>query len=415
MKLKQRLIVGNVIWINRPDTRFYLTTITVIFTLINLSEDKPMKTILRSFFILILLALISGCATKPQSDVDTPEYHYRAGMRAVDNGDYQQAIKSFQRSVDLDKKFALGYGGLGLAHAYLGNNNEARKFAAKCADKGSKNPDALALSGRVWIAMRNSEKKWFKRAEGYLEKALKRKQNHEASLYWLGVAYLYNYNFDKAEKKFKKVVNMRGDYAGKADDKWKLSQKIVRAMPGTPAGKKVALKEKITRADLAVLFAEELKIGELFAKLPQQNTGFQTPSQMAAQSTVTTPPDSKGHWAETWVKDMLRYGIMDVFPDGKFYPNEVVDRANYAMAVQRLLVAATRDESLEMRYFGESPSRFSDVPSSHPAYNAMALCTERGIMQADVMTGRFNPTGPVSGADALLIIRTLQSSLRMTF
>jgi len=36
-------------------------------------------------------------------------------------------------------------------------------------------------------------------------------------------------------------------------------------------------------------------------------------------------------------------------------------------------------------------------------------------MQADVMTGRFDPTGDVTGADALLIIRTLQTSLRMTF
>ena len=56
------------------------------------------------------LMLLASCATKPESDVDTPEYHYKAGMRAVDNKDYQQAIKSFQRSVDLDSKFALSIG-----------------------------------------------------------------------------------------------------------------------------------------------------------------------------------------------------------------------------------------------------------------------------------------------------------------
>ncbi|MEE8437446.1 MAG: S-layer homology domain-containing protein, partial [Candidatus Neomarinimicrobiota bacterium] len=95
--------------------------------------------------------------------------------------------------------------------------------------------------------------------------------------------------------------------------------------------------------------------------------------------------------------------------------DEVITRANYALAVQRLLVIATRDESLETKYFGESVSRFSDVPSSHFAYNAMALCAERGIMQADVMTGKFDPAGNVGGADALLIIRTLQTSLRITF
>lgn len=364
----------------------------------------------------IPLLFLASCATKPESDMDTPEYHYKAGMRAIENEDYQQAIKSFQRSVDLDKKFALGYGGLGLAHAHLGNNSQAKDNASKCASRGGKDPEALALSGQVWITMRDSEKKWFKRAEDYLKTALRRDKEHEGSQYWLGVAHLYNYQFDEAESYFRKVVNKRGDYAGKADSKWKLSQKIVRAMPGTPIGKKVALKEKINRADLAVLFAEELKIGVLFDRMPAaQSSGFQTPGQAAQESRVVVPNDSKGHWAETWIKDMIRYGIMNIEPDGNFYPDDNINRATYAMAVQRLLVVATRDESLETRYFGEAQSRFSDVPSSHFAYNAMALCAERGIMQADVINGRFEPTGNVNGADALLIIRTLQTSLRMTF
>ena len=49
------------------------------------------------------------------------------------------------------------------------------------------------------------------------------------------------------------------------------------------------------------------------------------------------------------------------------------------------------------------------------AYPGMALCSERGIMKADLVTGGFNPAGGVGGADALLIIRTVQTSLRVTF
>ena len=364
---------------------------------------------------IIALIFIVSCGTKPQSDVDTPEYHYKAGMRAIENGDFQQAIKSFQRSVDLDKKFALGYGGLGLAHANLGNNKDAKNFASKCGSRGSKDPEALSLSAQVWITMRSSEKRWFKRAEDYLKTALRRDKEHEGSQYWFGVAYLYNYQFNEAEDYFQQVVNKRGDFSGKADSKWKLSQKIVRAMPGTPAGKKVALKERINRADLAVLFAEELKIGVLFDRMPVQSSGFQTPSQANQTATVIVPNDSRDHWAETWIKDMIRYGIMNVEPDGNFYPDDDINRANYALAVQRLLVVATKDESLETKYFGEAQSRFSDVPASHFAYNAMAICTERGIMEIDMMNNRFNPTGDVTGADALLIIRNLQNSLRMTF
>ena len=364
---------------------------------------------------ILSLVFLAACATKPESDVDTPEYHYKAGMRAIENMDYQQAIKSFQRSVDLDSKFALGFGGLGLANARLGNNKEAKKFASTCASKGNKDSDALALSARVWINMRESEKKWFNRAEGHLKKSLKRNKEHEGSQYWYGVAYLYSYKFNEAEDYFRVVVNKRGEYSGLADSKWKLSQKIVRAMPGTPVGKKVALKERINRADLAVLFSEELKIGVLFDRMPAQSTGFQSPSQANQNTTIQIPTDSKNHWAETWIKDMIRYGVMNVEPDGNFYPDDKINRATYALAVQRLLVVATRDESLETKYFGENQSRFSDVPSSHFAYNAMAVCTERGIMQIDMMNNRFNPTGDVTGADALLIIRNLQNSLRITF
>ena len=79
-----------------------------------------MKRIHFIFYAFTALLLIGGCATKPQSDVDTPAYHFRAGMRAVDSGNYDAALNSFQRALDLDKKFVAAVAGLGLANAYLG-------------------------------------------------------------------------------------------------------------------------------------------------------------------------------------------------------------------------------------------------------------------------------------------------------
>jgi len=374
-----------------------------------------MKHLSIRIFAISILLFITGCATKPQSDVDSPEYHFRSGMRSVDTGNYDAALNSFQRALDLDKKFVSAYAGLGLANAHLGNTKAAKKNIGKAVDKGSKDPDVLAICGRAWIAMRKDEKKWFKQATKILDKALKRDKQHEASMFYYGLAHLYKYNFSDAEAYFRKVVELKGDYSGKADAQWKRSQKIVRAMPGTEAGKKIALQEQINRADLSVIFAEELKISELMAKLPAQSGGFQTPGQMNTSTRSQKPSDASGHWASSWINEVIQYGILEVGPDGRFYPDETITRAEYAMSVQRLLVVATRDNDLEIRYFGESPSRFSDVPSSHPAYNAMALCSERGIMQSDVMTGKFNPSGKIDGADALLIIRTLQNSLRMTF
>ena len=366
--------------------------------------------------IVFALQIFSSCAVKPKSDMDSPEYHHKAGMRHVEMGEFQKSISSFERAISLDKKFAPAHAGMGIAYANLKDKKKAKKHVSKAQDLAAKDSDVLALCGKVFIDLRGQEKKWYKDAEKVLKKALKRQKGHELATYYMGEMYLYKYEFSDAEDNFRMVVDMKGEYAGKADNMWQLSQKIVRAMPGTEVGKKVALYEKITRADLAVLLAEELKISKLIERKTTPSTGFQTPAQMqAGRSGQGSPSDSKGHWAEVWINEMSKYGILEGAPGQPFYPDENVNRAEYAMAIQRILSIVTGDSGLETRYFGESPSRFQDVPSSHPAYNAMALCSERGILQADMMTGRFQPNEHIGGADALLSIRSFQNALRITF
>ena len=366
------------------------------------------------YVALIFMLMISACAVKPSSDMDSPVYHHKAGMRHLDMAEYQSAINSFSRAIELDKKFALSHAGLGIAHANLKDKKSAKKHASKAEGISGKDPQVLALCGKVYIDLRDQEKKWHKEASRLLKKALKRDKVHELATYYTGEMHLYLYEFSDAEDHFRMVVDMKGEHSGRADKMWQLSQKIVRAMPGTDVGKKVALYEKITRADLAVFLAEELKISKLMERKTTPSVGFQTPSQMNAGG-LNSPSDSKGHWAETWINEMSKYGILEGAPGQPFYPDESVNRAEYALAIQRILSIVTGDAGLETRYFGESPSRFQDVTSSHPAYNAMALCSERGIMQADIITGRFQPNLAVSGADALLSIRTFQNALRITF
>jgi len=366
-------------------------------------------------FIVIILSLPS-CALKPASELDSPEYHHKAGMRHVEMGKYSEALTSFERAIGLDKKFAPAYAGMGITYANLGERKKAKKYAGEAEDRGGKDPDVLTLCARVWIDLRHQEKKWYKPAEKLLKKALKRNKNHEGATYYTGELFLYQYEFSQAEDQFRQVVDMKGAYSGKANKMWQMSQKIVRAMPGTSVGKKVALHEKITRADLAVLLAEELKISTLMERQTTPASGFQTPEEIrAANAPKGGPSDASGHWAEVWINELSGYGILEGAPGQSFYPDQPVNRAEYCMAVQRLLTIVTGDAGLETRYFGENPSRFQDVPSSHPAYNAMALCAERGIMQADMITGRFEPSKPVSGADALLSIRSFQNALRITF
>ena len=376
-----------------------------------------MRTRLILSLLIGLLYFVTGCAPKvvSQSDLDTPEYHYRLGVRSLDDGDYQTALTAFQRAVDLDRRYARGWSGLGLTQAYLNNFSEGRRSVDRGVDLASRDAVVYVFRGRFWTVNRG-ERNWLENAEDDFRRALDLEPGNESAEYYLGEAYLYSYNFQQAEAQFARVVEIRGELAGKADEMWELTQKIVRARPGTDAGRQIAIKSEITRADLAVLFTEELRLVEVFERMtPTGQATFQPPSALAAAGQSVTPPDVVGTWAEPWIVEAIELGVFEADPSGNFSPEQTVTRVDYAMAVQRILVAATRDASLETRYFGESPSRFTDVPSSHFAYNAMALCAERGIMQADLMTGRFNPAGMVNGADALLIIRQIQSSLRLTF
>jgi len=142
--------------------------------------------LLRIFPAIIILFYISACAVKPASDLDSPEYHHKAGMRHVEMGQYNDALTSFNRATDLDKKFAPAYAGMGIAYANMADKKKAKKYAGKAQNLAGKDPDVLTLCARVWIDLRHQEKKWYKDAEKLLKKALKRKKNHEGATYYTG-------------------------------------------------------------------------------------------------------------------------------------------------------------------------------------------------------------------------------------
>ena len=64
---------------------------------------------------------------------------------------------------------------------------------------------------------------------------------------------------------------------------------------------------------------------------------------------------------------------------------------------------------MPIKYIG-AKSPFKDMNSSYYAFNAIITCTTRGIMRAD-LNGYFKGEDPVSGADALLILRRLKEAL----
>ena len=386
-------------------------------------QEDTMKTKFTVLsLILIMAVLFAGCSKKtikPESILDTPDNHFRQGMRMFDRGDYKGAWDEFDRANKMNDKFPEAYGGKALIFAEKNEFKKAFKQLSKALDLDSKNRSVLIAKGRVLTARRKGNDWWEDALKAY-DKALKYHPKDSEALYYKGVTLKEAYQFTQAVNAFAGVIENKDDWSKKANSEWELVQKIVRAAPGTRIGSKIALIDKIDRADIAVLFMEELRLIDLLKVKRKKNydTSFKAPTDpmrftQPQPGQAAGPTDIGSHWAKNWINEVVENGGMEMFPDHTFHPDELITRVEFAMMLQNLFILVSGEEDLATKFFGEE-SHFPDVSSSHPAYNAIVLCVQRGIMTADI-DGSFGMQNNVSGADALLIIREFQNTLRMTF
>jgi len=390
-----------------------------------------------SIFIVVVFTIsIFGCGPKPikeESVLDTPENHFSRGMVEFDRGNLDKAMAEFDRAKALNPEYAEAYSGMALVYAKKAQQTKDSKmseelfskaydFADKGIDKNDQSIDVHIIKGRV-ITMERKGDDWVKKAVKSFEKATKINPKSDKAWYYMGITYKEGFEFGEAVNAFRKVVELKGQYAEDANKEWELVQKIERAKPGTKVGAKVALIQEIDRADLSVLLMEELKLAELIEKKRPKvyDTSFKAPddpSKMEATKVVgmEAATDVSAHWAASWVNDIIKLNVggLEAFPDHTFKPDEPITRANYAKVMESIMIMVTGDESLATKFIGEA-SQFPDVRSSHYAYNAITLMVNRGIMKADKFSGEFRLNEHMSGADALLAIRDFQNALRITF
>jgi len=382
-------------------------------------------------FFMALLTLVgvammvSSCAApprKPEAALDTPEHHVFTGNKLMDKGDYIGAQREFVLAMQLDKKYSPAYVGLGLVFAYQKDFEKAHENMKQAKSLAEKKEDRVNASvGMIRLYSMERKEKWLNNAEEEFEEAVKIDPKSSAAFFYMGKAYKYGYNFDKAGEMFKKVLDLNDQYLIEADNEWKLVQKIQRAAPGSLIGKKIALIDEITRADVAALFIQELLLEKLYEKrTPKQfDTTYQAPTstqKFEADKIVKAEAatDIQSHVLRVDIETVLRLGVrgLEPSPDHKFFPDQKINRAAYAMMIEDILIKVSGDEKLATKFIG-SQSPFPDLRSDLPYFNAVMVVTSRGVMEAkDLTTGEFAPTGTVSGADALLIIRKLKDELR---
>lgn len=373
--------------------------------------------------VLFAVVSLNACAPAPRvpvSQLDTPEHHVFTGMKLIDQEKYADAEREFDLALSIDKKFSRAYTGLGLVKTYIADDKAALDNLEK-GEKYSRTGDEKVFNHIGYIryySQSRKEKKWLKICKEHFDDAVELDKQSSAAYYFMGVAYKQAYEFNDAGRMFTKVLELKGDYAGRADAEWKFIQKVQRAMPGTATGKQIALVEKITRADAAALFLEELKIDVLYKKRTPKtfDTSFKDPEKAAekAQVVKVTAKDIADHPLKVDIEGILDIGVrgLENDPGGNFLPAAVVTRAEYAMMIEDILIKVSGDGKLANKYIG-STSPFPDLRSDLPYFNAVMVVTSRGIMEArDISTGEFAPLKSVPGVDALLIIRKVKEELK---
>lgn len=374
-------------------------------------------------FAAVIGALLISCGPKvrvPTSQLDTAEHHVATGMNLLKEAKYVDAQREFDLAIQLAPKFSMAHTGLGLAMAYQGDLKgafDAMDRGWKYAKKDDEKVFAQVGYIRLYTMDRANQKKWLEKARDAFETAVKIDPKSSAAYYYMGVAYKYGLEFNQAGQMFTKVLDLKADYLKEAEIEWNLVQKIQRAMPGTVTGKKIAIVESISRADAAALFMEELRIDILYQKRTPKtfDTSFKDPEKAKARKdSKITAADIANHPLKADIEGILNLGVrgLENYPDNCFHPDELITRGQYAMMIEDILIKVTGDEKLATKFIGTT-SPFPDLRPDLPYFNAVMVVTSRGIMEPkDFTTGEFAPLAPVSGADALLIIKKIKEELR---
>lgn len=375
------------------------------------------------FFALVPAIVLAGCGTKiapPTSVMDTPEYHYKNGLRYLDKDQLDEAMKSFDRAVSLDPESPFGYIGRGLTFGKKGDFKAAFKNMEEAKDYEKKGIESNIGMIRLLSMQRGED--WLEDSEEEFEAARKKDADSAPLHYYMGLAYKVSFDFDKAAGMFRTILDMNKEFTSEANAEWAVIQKIQRAAPGTVIGRQIALIDKIDRADIAALFVQEMDLEKLFTKRGPKvyDTSFKAPEEASATrmntETVTrmeAATDIKDHWLKPSIDTVLTLKVrgLEPGPNHLFDPDKLITKSEFALMLEDILVKVSGDQKLATKYVG-APSLFPDVRPDHYAFNAIMVVTSRGFIEADKATGEFRAGDPVSGADALLAIREFKNQLK---
>lgn len=154
-------------------------------------------------FSIVLLLILFTCVASAQPVKDL----FDGAAQAFYAGDYDKAIRDYERIIEMDPNFAPAYNALGLAMKVRGDANDDVMFYFKKAIELDPNflPSYDNL-GKLYYTLGDVDT-----AEEYFKKGLKLDPENESMILSLGWIHLLGRNNpDEASKYFRKIVDKSG-------------------------------------------------------------------------------------------------------------------------------------------------------------------------------------------------------------
>jgi len=385
-------------------------------------------------YVLLALALLAlvfsnGCSKPREAKgvLDTPEHHANVGYDKMDQNRWEDAEREFNLALDLDKKYSPALGGKAVVEAHKAQANMgSEKLRDKSYDAGkSLFKDALSNAAddtQKRLAHVNAIRvhtltqmpsKWVEEAEDHYNDAVETDKKEQDPLphFYMARAYRDGLQLNKALKLYEKVLALDKGKTAEADKEMSVVQNVIRANPGSRTGKLVAFLDHVSRADVAAVFIEELSLANIYARNAQVDNSFKSPEQAARGDRKAS--DVEGHPLQSDIEEVLRIGItgLEVDGSGHFFPDKATSRAEFAVMVEDILTRVT-GENLKSKFIGQE-SPFRDVRNDLPYFNAVMTVSSRGLMEAkNKVRGLFAPTDPMTGVEALLVVRAMKNELK---
>lgn len=354
-------------------------------------------------FLAFTFILLAGCASQlrfPESVLETPELYVSNGFKLIKTGRIDDAEREFSNALRHDPRNYAAHSGLALASAYKGER-EAALASMKKSESLAKQGEEEYKAQVGWIRLHSviRDEGWMKEAEKAYLWACSIMKDQPDAYYYMGIAYKNEYRIDDAREAFLKVLEIKKSLVSETRSELEILKKIESAKPVSSIGRRLAVEERVTRAELAALLFHELSVHDLLKA--------EDPAIPAASA-----PDILDHPLRSSVEKVLNLKIkgLSVYGDGTFGPNEIVTRAGFSIMMADILSRATKDPALISRHAGRG-SPFPDVKEDAPYLGAILVCSTWGG-ELEMKDEMFNPMGALAGYDAVLFIQNVRNKVK---